>query len=56
VNILVHLGRRPGRRFVSEVVEINHYDPDVDEYDFGVIYQSREEQPRVPSASEKQFN
>jgi hypothetical protein len=27
------------------VVEINRYDPEVDEYDFGVIYQSRQEQP-----------
>jgi hypothetical protein len=27
------------------VVEINRYDPDLDEYDFGVIYQSRQEQP-----------
>jgi hypothetical protein len=36
--------RRPGRRFVSEVVEINRYDPDLDEYDFGVIYQARQEQ------------
>jgi len=41
----VQLERRPGRRFVSEVVEINRYDPDLDEYDFGVIYQSRQEQP-----------
>jgi len=45
VNVVVQLERRPGRRFVSEVVEINRYDPDVDEYDFGVIYQSRSEQP-----------
>jgi pilus assembly protein CpaF len=45
VNVVVQLERRPGRRFVSEVVEINRYDPDLDEYDFGVIYQSRQEQP-----------
>jgi pilus assembly protein CpaF len=45
VNVVVQLERRPGRRFVSEVVEINRYDPDRDEYDFGVIYQSRQEQP-----------
>jgi pilus assembly protein CpaF len=44
VNVVVQLERRPGRRFVSEVVEINRYDPDLDEYDFGVIYQSRQEQ------------
>ena len=45
LNVVVQLERRPGRRFVSEVVEINRYDPDLDEYDFGVIYQSRQEQP-----------
>jgi pilus assembly protein CpaF len=45
VNVVVQLERRPGRRFVSEVVEINRYDPDLDEYDFDAIYQSRQEQP-----------
>ena len=45
LGVVVQLERRPGRRFVSEVVEINHYDPDLDEYDFGVIYQGRQEQP-----------
>src|SRR5437867_5934423 len=45
LNVVVQIERRPGRRFVSEVVEINRYDPDLDEYDFGVIYQSRQEQP-----------
>jgi pilus assembly protein CpaF len=45
LNVVVQLERRPGRRFVSEVVEINGYDLDLDEYDFVVIYQSRQEQP-----------
>ena len=45
LNVVVQLERRPGRRFVSEVVEINGYDPDRDEYDFGVIFQSEQEQP-----------
>ena len=45
LGVVVQLERRPGRRFVSEVVEINRYDPDLDEYDFGTIYQSRQEQP-----------
>jgi pilus assembly protein CpaF len=35
VNVVVHLERRPGRRFVSEVVEIHGYDPDRDEYNYG---------------------
>jgi pilus assembly protein CpaF len=45
LNVVVQLERRPGRRFVSEVVEIKRYDPDLDEYDFAAIYQSRQEQP-----------
>jgi pilus assembly protein CpaF len=42
VNVVVELERRPGKRFVSEVVEINGYDPDRDEYDFAAIYQHPE--------------
>jgi pilus assembly protein CpaF len=34
VNVVVHLERRHGRRFVSEVVEIHGYDPDRDEYNY----------------------
>jgi pilus assembly protein CpaF len=43
VNVVVHLVRRPGRRFVSEVVEIHGYDPDRDEYNFGFIFDSHKE-------------
>jgi pilus assembly protein CpaF len=43
VNVVVHLERRPGRRFVSEVVEIHGYDPDRDEYDYGFIFDSHKE-------------
>jgi pilus assembly protein CpaF len=45
LNLVLLLERRPGRRFVSEVVEINRYDPDLDEYDLAAIYQSRQVQP-----------
>ena len=45
VNVIIQLERRPGRRFVSEVMEINCYDPDADEYDFGVVYQKGGDQP-----------
>jgi Flp pilus assembly CpaF family ATPase len=34
LNILVHLERRLGRRTVSEVVEIQRYDPDLDRFEF----------------------
>jgi pilus assembly protein CpaF len=43
VNVVVHLERRPGRRFVSEVVELRGYDPDRDEYNYGFIFDSRKE-------------
>jgi len=43
LNVVVHLDRRPGRRFVSEVLAIHCYDPDADEYEFSAIYQRREE-------------
>ena len=43
VNVVVHLERRPGRRFVSEVVEIHGYDPDRDEYKCSFIFDSHKE-------------
>jgi pilus assembly protein CpaF len=43
VNVVVHLERRPGRRFVSEVVEIHGYDPDRDEYNYGFIFDGHKE-------------
>src|SRR5579859_3618985 len=45
LNVVIQLERRPGRRFVSQVVEINGYDPDTDEYDFTVIFSNEREQP-----------
>ena len=45
LNVVVQLERRPGRRYVSEVVEINGYDPDTDEYDFGVIFSTERARP-----------
>jgi pilus assembly protein CpaF len=43
VNVVVHLERRPGRRFVSEVLEIHGYDPDRDEYNYGSIFDGHKE-------------
>src|SRR6202040_352391 len=37
VNVIVHLERRPGRRFVSEVLEINGYNAESDLFDYCVI-------------------
>jgi len=38
LDVVVHIERRPGRRFVAEVLEINHYDPDADLFDYCVMY------------------
>jgi len=44
LNVVIEVERRPGRRFISEVLEINGYDPDADLYDFGAIYLAKREQ------------
>jgi pilus assembly protein CpaF len=38
LNVVIQIERRPGRRFISEVLEINRYDPDADLFDFREIY------------------
>src|SRR3984957_17783900 len=38
LNVVIQVERRPGRRFISEVLEINSYDPDADRFDFRAIY------------------
>lgn len=38
LNVIVHIERRPGQRFVSEVLELRGYDPDADGYDLKPIY------------------
>lgn len=45
LDVVVHLERRPGRRFVSEVLEINSYDPDADLFDYGAVYLRPDAQP-----------
>jgi pilus assembly protein CpaF len=34
LNVIVQLERRPGRRFVSEVIEITKYNPNADNFEF----------------------
>lgn len=48
LSILVHLDRRPGRRFVSEVVEISGYNPELDRYDLTPLCIRTEDEPCVP--------
>jgi pilus assembly protein CpaF len=45
VNVVVHIERRPGRRFISEVLEINGYNPDADLFDYCAIFQKEEAKP-----------
>lgn len=45
LNVVIQIERRPGRRFISEVLEINSYDPDADLFDFCAIYVAPTEQP-----------
>jgi pilus assembly protein CpaF len=43
VNVVFQLERQPGRRFVSEVLQINGFDADVDEYDSATIFANEKE-------------
>lgn len=45
LNVVAQIERRPGRRFVSEVLEINSYDPDSDLFDFAAVYLAPPEHP-----------
>jgi pilus assembly protein CpaF len=42
LNVVLHIERRPGRRYISEVLVINSYDPDADFFDYGAIFQSKQ--------------
>ena len=48
LSILVHLNRRPGHRFVSEVVEIAGYNPELDRYDLKPLFARTEDEPCIP--------
>lgn len=38
IEVLIHVERRPGKRFISEVLELKRYDPDTDLFDYAVVY------------------
>ncbi len=42
LNVVIQVERRPGLRFVSEVLAIRQYDPDTDRYDLNPVYASQE--------------
>jgi pilus assembly protein CpaF len=41
LNVIIQLERRPGRRFVSEVLEIRGYDSDLDRYDLSPVFSTQ---------------
>ncbi|HZS72291.1 MAG TPA: ATPase, T2SS/T4P/T4SS family [Candidatus Acidoferrum sp.] len=43
LDLIVQIERRPGRRFVSEVLEINGYGPEADRYDLIPIFIRKED-------------
>jgi len=46
LNLIVQIERRPGKRFVSEVLEIQRYDPAADRYSFGTIFRGSDAEAR----------
>jgi pilus assembly protein CpaF len=38
IEVLVHVDRRPGKRFISQVLELHGYNPDADQFDFTPVY------------------
>ena len=59
LNVIVQVERRPGRRYISEVLLINGYDPDTDLFDYGAVFQAKQDQdhqrlPQKPTNESKQ--
>jgi pilus assembly protein CpaF len=44
IEVLVHVERRPGKRFISEVMELHGYNPDADHFDFTPVYVKEDRQ------------
>jgi pilus assembly protein CpaF len=45
LDVVIQIERRPGRRYISEVLEIAGYDPDADLFDYSPIYERQEAHP-----------
>jgi hypothetical protein len=39
LNLLLHIERRQGKRYVSQLVELERYNPERDAYDLRTLYQ-----------------
>ena len=44
IEVLVYVERRPGKRFISEVLELHGYNPDADHCDFTPVYVKEDRQ------------
>jgi hypothetical protein len=57
LNVVVHVERRPGRRYISEVLFINRYDPDADLFDYGAVFLAKplRSPTRRPMAERKYY-
>jgi pilus assembly protein CpaF len=49
LNIIIQIERRPGSRFVSNVVEIRTYDSEIDRFDLVPIYKRNQPSPEHPN-------
>jgi hypothetical protein len=45
LNVVIQIERRPGRRLISEVLEIHGYNPDSDLFDCSAIFRKEEAKP-----------
>jgi pilus assembly protein CpaF len=45
LNVVIHIDRRPGRRYISEVLVVNGYDPDADLFDYGAVFLAKQDHP-----------
>ncbi len=43
LNVVVHVERRPGRRYISEVLLINRYNPEADLFDYGTVFLAKQD-------------
>src|SRR5882762_5264116 len=43
LNVIVQVERRPGRRYISEVLQINGYHPDGDVFDYGAVFLAKQD-------------
>ena len=47
VNVVIQLEQRPGRRFVSQVVEVKGFDEEADEFDLSTVFGREPKSPRI---------